>query len=109
MSLVAERNPDSGTDNFYEPRPKTVPLTIRMPGVLHEELRRAVALQTEIEKQVGEGTISLNDTCVRALRAAIDRLCTQFKVSELPSPDSDEFADLVERAVQAHKRATGEK
>lgn len=97
--------PEPDTDlgkKFYEPRPKHVPLTIRMPPGLHEMLKRAADLQTAIEKQVGEGNVSLNDTCVRGLEVALSALCEEFKVQEIPPKDSKEFSVLVERAVKAH-------
>lgn len=90
---------------FYEPRVKTVSLTIRMPPSLHEMLKRAAELQTAIEKEVGEGTVSLNDTCLRALEVALDSLCEEFKVDELPTKDTKEFSAVVERAARAHKAA----
>lgn len=98
-----------GTDlgkKFYEPRQRQVSLTIRMPAVVHEMLKRAADLQTAVEKEVGEGTVSLNDTCLRAFEVALDALREEFRVSELPPKGTREFDALVERAAKAHRAAT---
>ncbi len=100
--------PEQGIDlgkRFYEPRAKQVSLTIRMPPVLHELLKRAAELQTAVEREVGEGTVSLNDTCLRAFEVALDSLREEFRVSELPVKGTKEFDALVERAAKAHRAA----
>lgn len=93
-------------DKFYKPRDKQMSLTIRMPVWLHERLKRAAEIQTAIEEEVGEGRVSLNDTCLRALDIATEALCEEWKVEELPAKDSEEFAALVARAVKAWQKAT---
>lgn len=99
MSVAAQQLPEMA---IYEPE-KTVPLSVRMPDALREQLREIADLWTKFEERLGsKRKVSVNDVILRLLEVGADNVWGEYNGRP---KDEKARAALAERLAEHYNKS----
>lgn len=110
MAAQAAAKAPTKTDQtvpYYEPDPKEVALSLRLPEELRDDLKLIARVWSRLDEEIGAGKkVSINEVIVRLLKVGRDGVW-----AEAGGRPKDELAEtrLVKRLAEAYVKPSTEK